>query len=142
MPSYTGRCEAHGEFDEILKVSQYLLDGLKCPICHEAVRVIIRKAPGVIGPMPSKRLDIDQIGQSFGSRAEEKAYFARHPNRAIVAKNDAAFVNHRDLAREKAEKAARRMGYRDLDDRKTKAKEEKAHKRRIALGDKKIQITT
>tara|TARA_R110002012_G_scaffold173080_3_gene337863 strand:+ start:171 stop:449 length:279 start_codon:yes stop_codon:yes gene_type:complete len=92
--------------------------------------------------MPSKRLNIDQIGRSFGSRAEEKAYFARHPNRAIVAKDDTAFINHRDLAREKAEKAAKRMGYRDLDDRKAKAKAEKAHKRRIALGDKKIQITT
>ena len=142
MPSYAGRCEKHGEFYEIMKVSQYLSDGLNCPICEEPARVIIRKAPGVLGPLPTKRRNIEQIGQSFGSRAEEKAYFARHPDRVIVDKNDSVFINHRDLAREKAEKAAKRMGYRDVDDRKAKARAEKDHKRRIARGDKKIQVTT
>ena len=142
MPSYTGRCEKHGEFDDIMKVSQFLSEGLKCPVCHEVVRVVIRKAPGILGPLPTRRRDINQIGQSFGSRAEEKAYFARHPDRVIVDKDDSAFTKHRDLAYEKAEKAAKRMGFRDVEDRKAKARSEKEHKRRIARGDKKIQIMT
>lgn len=142
MPSYTGRCAQHGEFDDYMKVSQFLSDGLKCPNCGEESRVVIRKAPGILGPLPTKRLDIDQIGQSFGSVAEQKAYFARHPDRAIVSKDDSEFVRHRDMAREKADKAAKRMGFRDFDDRKAYAKKDKAQKRRIASGDKKIQITT
>lgn len=142
MPSYTGRCTQHGEFDDFMKVTEFLSGGLHCPNCGEDSAVVIRKAPGLIGPMPSKRLEINQIGQSFESVAEEKAYFKSHPDRAIVAKNDAAFVRHRDMAREKADNAAKRMGYRDFDDRKACAKKEKAQKRRIASGDKKIQITT
>lgn len=142
MPSYTGRCTEHGEFDEYIKVAQYLSEGLRCPDCGQEARVVIRKAPGIIGPLPTKRLNIDQIGQSFGSAAEEKAYFKRHPNRAIVAKNDTEFVRHRDLAREKADTAAKRMGFRDLDDRRAFAKKEKVQKRRIASGERKIQITT
>ena len=142
MPNYTGRCTGHGEFEEYMGVSQYLSEGLKCPDCGEDSRVVIRKAPGIIGPLPTKRLNIDQIGQSFGSAAEERAYFKNRPDRVVVAKNDTEFIRHRDLAREKADIAAKRLGFRDLDDRRVFAKKEKAQKRRIASGERKIQITT
>ena len=110
MPSYTGRCAQHGDFDEHMKVSEFLSAGLLCPICGGESRVVIRKAPGILGPLPTKRLDIDQIGQSFGSAAEQRAYFQDHPDRVVVSKDDSAFVRHRDMAREKADKAAKRRG--------------------------------
>tara|TARA_R100001143_G_scaffold62697_1_gene66727 strand:- start:211 stop:495 length:285 start_codon:yes stop_codon:yes gene_type:complete len=92
--------------------------------------------------MPSKPLHIDQIGQTFYSEAEKRAYFAKRPDRQIVEPGDSAFTKHKDLAREKAENVSKRMGFRDLEERKSHQKNESARKREIAHGDKKIQVIT
>jgi len=138
MPLYEGECRhGCGRFEEVMKLYEYESDGLLCPECGLHARTIICATP-TIGPMPSKPRVIDQIGQSFTSRGEERAYFEKHPDRKVVAPNDPAFINHRDQAREKADKKAKTLGYRDHDDRTQKVKADNATKQRIAQGDSKI----
>jgi hypothetical protein len=142
MANYTGRCTEHGEFDDEMRMTEFAKNGLLCPTCGKHANVVIRNAPPTLGPLPSKRLDIGQIGQSFSSLSEERAYFKSHPDRVIVGKGDATFRAHRDLACEKANSAAKRMGFRDLEDRRAYTRKDNAQKKRIASGDVKIQTTT
>ena len=68
MPTYNGRCDSCGEFEDIMKASEYLKqDGLYCPICRKKATTLIRKAPAIVGPLPSKTLHLAQIGQTFSS---------------------------------------------------------------------------
>lgn len=142
MANYTGRCAEHGEFEDEMRMTDFMKDGLCCPDCNVPASVVIRNPPPVLGPLPTRRRDIGQIGQSFGSLAEEKAYFKARPDRVMVGKNDSSFRAHRDLACEKANSAAKRMGFRDLEDRKAHTRKDNAQKKRIASGDVKIQVTT
>jgi len=136
---YEGECSAHGRFEEVQSVNEYVLNaGLLCPKCGHKARTVLH-APPTIGPMPSKPLVIDQIGQTFHSRAEEREYFKRRPDRRIVDPSDSSFLKLKDKAREDAEKMATRQGFRDLDDRRVKVKAQQARKKAIAGGDRKIQ---
>lgn len=138
MPLYEGECrKGCGRFEVVLKLAEYLEKRLVCPECGEGGRTVI--APNLtVGPMPSKPQVIDQIGQTFTSRAEERRYFAAHPGRMVVAPNDSAFINHRDQARSKADAKAKQIGYRDHDDRTQKQKADHAHRTRISQGERKI----
>tara|TARA_R100000700_G_C3162831_1_gene138522 strand:+ start:1034 stop:1459 length:426 start_codon:yes stop_codon:yes gene_type:complete len=141
MPTYTGMCVPHGEFEAIKKASEYIRDGgLFCPVCNEKATTIIRKAPAVIGPLPSKQLSIDQIGRSFSSPEEQRAYFNHRKDRVIVGKDDSAWINHRDSVRNQADRTARKQGFRDHEDRKTRLKKDKTHREAISRGEKKIQV--
>ena len=85
MPTYNGRCDEHGEFEDIMKASEYLTqDGLYCPICRKKATTLIRKAPAIVGPLPSKTLHLDQIGQNFSSPEEQRAYFKQRAEDARV----------------------------------------------------------
>ena len=92
--------------------------------------------------MPSKPLHIDQIGQTFYSEAEKRAYFAKRPDRCLVDPGDSSFLRHKDLAREKAENISKKLGFRDLEERTSHHKKEVSRKREIAHGDQKIQVIT
>ena len=141
MPLYEGECRhGCGRFEDVMKVREYEADGLICPGCGLAARNII--SPNLtVGPMPSKPRVIEQIGQTFTSAAEERAYFQRRPDRRVVGAGDSAFINHRDQARGKADKAAKSLGYRDHDDRTQKNKADQVQ-RKIAAGDGKIYNIT
>tara|TARA_R110002020_G_scaffold366621_5_gene578646 strand:+ start:293 stop:727 length:435 start_codon:yes stop_codon:yes gene_type:complete len=142
MPTYSGRCDEHGEFEDLMKIKDYIrAGGLTCPICEKRATTIINAVP-TIGAMPSKPLRVDQIGQTFHSEAEKRAYFKRHPDRVFVDPNDSSFTKHRDLAAEKAELAAKKLGYNDHEDRKTTEKKRQRKLRQIKHGDRKIQVVT
>jgi putative FmdB family regulatory protein len=143
MPTYTGKCDSCGEFEDIMKVSEYIKqDGLICPSCSKRAKTLIRSAPGIIGPLPTKTLEIDQIGQNFASPEEKRAYFARRKDRAIVSKNDARWTNYYDSVRNQADQSAKVQGFRDHEDRKNHFRKEQNQKKAIASGEKKIQVTT
>lgn len=142
MPTYTGRCNEHGEFEDLMKIQEYMeVGGLTCPICEKSAVTIIKAVP-TIGAMPSKPLRIDQIGKTFYSEAEKRAYFRERPDRVLVDPNDSSFVKHRDLAAEKAELAAKKLGYNDHEDRKTTEKKRTREMRQIKHGDRRIQVVT
>tara|TARA_R100000306_G_C4309418_1_gene109354 strand:- start:190 stop:618 length:429 start_codon:yes stop_codon:yes gene_type:complete len=138
MPLYEGECNSGcGRFEDVLTVQEYTDKGLICPECSGKARTVLFAAP-TVGPMPSKPLVIEQIGRTFSSRTEERRYFEQNPGRTVVAPNDAAFINHRDKAREKAESKAKLLGFRDHDDRTKRTKAEIAKKKKIAKGEGKI----
>lgn len=138
MPLYVAECPEHGEFETILTVSQLEKDGVRCEDCQKASRIILQPV-ATIGPMPSKPVKIDQIGQSFTSRSEMRRYFDAHPGRCVVENNSQQFINHRDAARGKAEKKAKALGFNDLEDRKVQVKADRAVRSRIEKEGPKVQ---
>ena len=143
MPTYNGRCDSCGEFEDMMKASDYLKqDGLYCPVCNEKATTLIRKAPAIVGPMPSKTLHIDQIGQNFSSPEEKRAYFNRRKDREIVSKDDPKWINHYDSVRNQADRTAKKLGFRDFEDRKNHTRKVNAHKKALKNGETKIQVTT
>ena len=126
-----------------MRASEYLEQGtLFCPVCKEEAVTLIRKAPAIIGPLPSKQLDIKQIGQNFSSAEEQRAYFARRKDRAIVSKDDPMWTNHRDSVRNQADQTAKTLGFRDWEDRRNHTRKENAHQKALKNGENKIQVTT
>jgi len=141
MPTYTGRCTDCGEFDEVMRATEYLnLGGLSCPFCKKEAVTIIRNAPAFIGPRGCQALHIDQIGQTFHTPEEQRAYFAKRPDRVLVSPNDSSFRNLRDDAHNKADKKAKTLGFRDHEDRKSFARKENAQRKAIKNGDLKVQV--
>jgi len=141
MPTYNGRCNSCGEFEDLMKASEYLKQGgLFCPHCKKEATTLIRRAPAIIGPMPSNTMNIDQIGQNFSSPEEKRAYFNRRKDRAIVSKNDPKWIKHYDSVRNGADQSARKQGFRDHEDRQNFHRKDQAHRQAIARGDKKIQV--
>ena len=138
MPLYEGECRhGCGRFEDVMKVHQYEADGLICPECGLQAKVIISAVP-TVGPMPSKPLVIDQIGQSFTSRSEMRRYFEGRPDRKIVDPNDSSFTAFKDNARARADVSAKRLGFDDHEDRGRRVKAETAKHEKIARGEGKI----
>ena len=117
----------------------YLKQGLMCDDCGTKAETVIQ-AVKTIGPSEDKPLVIEQIGRTFTSKSQMDKYFKEHPERAIVAKDDSSFIKHRDMAHEKADNLAQRLGYRDHVDRKQKAKVRKAEEKRCKNEGAKIQV--
>jgi hypothetical protein len=139
MPTYTGRCEAHGERTYFLTMQAYLEQGLMCDKCGQRAETVIQ-AVRTIGPSEDHPLVIEQIGRTFTSKSQMDKYFKEHPERAIVATDDSSFIKHRDLAHEKADNLAQRLGYRDHADRKNEARTRKADQKRCKNEGAKIQV--
>lgn len=134
MPLYEGEClECGNMFEEFLRLSEYESQGLICPICDKSARTVISAVP-TVGPMPSKPLNIKQIGQSFTSNGEMRRYFEKHPDRVLADPGSNTWKNHVDYARGKADTVAKKHGYRDFADRRSSVKKEKV--RKAALGEK------
>tara|TARA_R100001082_G_scaffold81868_1_gene48789 strand:- start:2344 stop:2778 length:435 start_codon:yes stop_codon:yes gene_type:complete len=143
MPTYNGRCDECGEFEDMMKASEYLkAGGLTCPSCKKSATTLIRTAPAIVGPLPSKTLEIDQIGQNFSSPEEKRAYFNKRKDRAIVSKSDSRWTDHYDAVRNQADRTAKSQGFRDHEDKKGYLTREKQQKKAVARGDKKIQVST
>jgi|TARA_R110000824_G_scaffold22511_13_gene82338 hypothetical protein len=139
MPTYVGRCEDHGEEKYFLTMKDYMREGLICSTCAQPVETVIQ-AVKTIGPSEDHPLVIEQIGRTFTSKSQMDKYFKEHPERAIVATDDSSFIKHRDLAHEKADNLAKRMGYVDHSDRKIKSKIRRADEKRCKNEGAKIQV--
>tara|TARA_R110000824_G_scaffold120392_5_gene275729 strand:+ start:394 stop:822 length:429 start_codon:yes stop_codon:yes gene_type:complete len=126
---YQGECTDLdcGQFEEVLPLREYEEKGLTCPICAGSARTVLCPVR-TIGPMPSRPLKIDQIGQTFHSHGEQREFFKRHPNWAITPADDRGYVKHYDETRELCETEAKAQGYRDLDDKFATRKKEKRRK--------------
>ena len=101
-----------------------------CPECGALMTTVISEV-ALVGPMPSKPLVVAQVGRSFESGAEWRDYQRK-------TSDSTAWRKHRDKAAEKAEATARKMGYRDLADKKTKRRKEKD--KRSGKVDKQIYV--
>jgi len=117
----------------------YLEQGLMCDECGQRAETVIQ-AVRTIGPSEDHPLVIEQIGRKFTSKSQMDKYFKEHPERAIVATNDSSFIKHRDLAHEKADNLAKKLGFTDHADRKSKTKIRKANEARCKNEGAKVQV--
>jgi hypothetical protein len=70
--------------------------------------------------MPSKPLQLDQIGRSFTSNSELREYKQTHPEAIFLNKGDREWDEHYTDVRNRAEKTVKRMGFRDVEDYRSK----------------------
>ena len=73
-------------------------------------------ANAVNGPTMTKPLDLQkQCGVTFTSPAEQRKWEAENPNITLRPTSDSGWKQHKDRAREKANKMAARGGYQDIE---------------------------
>ena len=112
---YEGKCVTHdcGNFEEILSLREYEARGLTCPTCAEKAQTVIHPVR-TVGAMPSRPVEMNQIGQSFTSNSEMRRYFKKHPGRYFVDKDSAEWRGMYDDTRNSADAAARAKGFKDV----------------------------
>jgi hypothetical protein len=88
-------------------------DDLRCSECNHPVTLLISPVR-TIGPTFSKPLEIKQIGRTFNSQSEFRAYQVANPDIEVLSPDGNAWQSHKDRAREKFESKARLRGYRDV----------------------------
>ena len=137
MPLYDFKCDGTCGYFEDMFIPLAKKDEAVCPDCGGSITTRI-SAVITIGPMPSKPLKVKQIGREFTSNSEYKQYQRENPDSAILSAGSSEWRNHVDRAREKAEKTARRRGYRDLAQQHERRRAEKAKER--GLVDKKVFV--
>tara|TARA_Y100001972_G_C7641605_1_gene322396 strand:+ start:530 stop:943 length:414 start_codon:yes stop_codon:yes gene_type:complete len=119
MPLYDFRCKGECGYYTDMFIPLAEVDNAVCPDCQGEISIRIG-AVMTIGPMPSKPLKISHVGRSFESASEYRDYQRNNPDCAILEANSTEWRKHVDVAREKAEKTAKRRGYRDLADQREK----------------------
>lgn len=134
MPVYIAECNACGWFDDNVFVSLANYDpaGIPCRECGAMARRVI--APVMtVGIKPSQPLVVEQIGETFETNADLRRWERENPGKEIVSAADPKWTNFKDKVRAKAERRARQVGYKDLDERLRLQKKET--QRRKELGD-------
>lgn len=120
MPVYDYFCDSCGFEDEVyIKLDDFESTFVECPYCVLNMRRIISPV-ATIGPMPSKPLVADSIGKKFEKVEDLRNYLKANPDLEMYSSNDAAWIKRKDNIRDKAEKQAKKQGYRDLDEMKAK----------------------
>jgi len=119
MPLYDFRCKGECGYYTDMFIPLAEVDNAVCPDCQGEISIRIG-AVMTVGPMPSKPLKVSHVGRSFESASEYRDYKRNNPDCAILEANSTEWRKHVDVAREKAEKTAKRRGYRDLADQREK----------------------
>ena len=124
MPFYDFKCpEGCGYFNDIfVPLAEH--GSTTCPECSTLLTTVISEV-GLIGPMPSKPLVVEQVGRTFESGSEWRQYQRENPDCEILSSDSTAWRKHRDKVVDKAEARARKGGYRDLADKKERRKKER-----------------
>lgn len=117
MPIYDLECEPCQRF--LVDVFFPLSETPTCSYCDAPARVIISPVR-TVGPMPSKPLQLDQIGRSFTSNSELRDYKQTHPEAIFLNKGDREWDEHYTDVRNRAEKTVKKMGFRDVEDYRSK----------------------
>ena len=117
MPIYDLECEPCQRF--LVDVFFPLSETPTCSYCDTPARVIISPVR-TVGPMPSKPLQLDQIGRSFTSNSELRDYKQTHPEAIFLNKGDREWDEHYTDVRNRAEKTVKKMGFRDVEDYRSK----------------------
>jgi putative FmdB family regulatory protein len=137
MPLYDFRCDGDCGYFEDMFIPLAEKDAAVCPDCGGSITTRIG-AVVTVGPMPSKPLRVKQVGREFTSNSEYKQYQRANPDCAIISAGSSEWQKHRDSAREKAERMAKKRGYRDLAQQHERRRVEKAKEK--GLVDKKVFV--
>ena len=130
MPFYDFKCTSgcgyfHDVFVPLSKHGEQ-----KCPSCGEGLTTVIGVVH-TVGPMPSKPLVVNQIGRKFESRFEFDQYQRENPGFEVLSANSSKWKKHKESVRERVEASAKRMGFRDHEDRISHSKKAKENKTNV-----------
>tara|TARA_R100000008_G_scaffold61212_1_gene38601 strand:- start:460 stop:888 length:429 start_codon:yes stop_codon:yes gene_type:complete len=134
MPLYDFRCPTcDHEGETFVPLRDYEVEGLICPRCSNKAKTIISPVR-TIGPMPSKPLDMPQIGRSFTSNRELKNYLAQNKGSQLIHRDSSEWKDHRHHVRTVAENQAKREGYQGLDQKRDTLRKDRKRKAELATG--------
>ena len=119
MPLFDFECRSCGEFfEDHLSPSHPTV----CPDCGEPVSKQVQEPAGVIGIVSSNAKVNHQMGMVFTSNKQEREFFKRNPNIRELIKGSPDEIKFRDKVRGRAERSAKKQGYRDHEDKVTTLK--------------------
>lgn len=128
MPLYLYRCECGSAGETIVPLRDYRPEGLPCPECGALAKRLVTGA-AIDGPTDTRPLVIEQIGKTFTTKRQLDAYLRDNPDVVMRSGSDSTFRAFTDRAREKCERSAKKLGYRDLDHRRQSERREMGRRR-------------
>ena len=116
MPLYDVKCTAGcGHFEDVFaRLGD--IDRMVCSQCGAPVQRLIRPVM-TVGPMPSKPLEVKQIGRRFESNSELREYARQNGDVEVLSATSQKWRKHVDTVKEKAERSAKKAGLNDREDR-------------------------
>jgi hypothetical protein len=129
MPLYDVRCtRGCGYFNDVFCLLADV-DQMICPECSAPVVRLISPVR-TIGPTFSNPMTVNQIGRTFTSKSDWDAYQRDNPGTEVLSANSKAWQDHVDAVRNKADRKAKTLGYRDRQDMREKVAQEDRDKRK------------
>jgi hypothetical protein len=130
MPLYDLKCTCGWEEEDVLLFTPRQRAAARCPECEGELAHRI-PVPSIGGTAP-----VTSLGQSFPNERAAEAYRAEHQSGSVVLEGTEK-TKYIDRAREKAEAAARAMGYKDVDHRRADVRSDIATRQRLDNGGRK-----
>lgn len=116
MPTYDFVCDACGFEDVVFMRISERDEEVECPECLALMRRKV-SAPALHGAIWDKKI---RFGDDlvFETNQQARDWQKANPNAHPVSRTSSWWRNHKDRSRERAESTARKMGFRDFEDRK------------------------
>ena len=126
MPTYDLQCpECDAEYRNV--VMSISSRGTKaCDSCGHTPLESRSWPTGISGPTETRPLRLGGDGTVITTPGQLREYERNNPSARILAKDDSWLRKHKDNAREKAERLARKKGHNDWDAFQSHSKKEKA----------------
>lgn len=134
MPVYDMRCPTGcGTFEDVVcRMAER--HNQTCPECGEILAIVPSIGHGgVVGFTETRPLEIKQIGQTFTSNEQLKRY-ERENNVELHSSSSNYWQDYKARVREKCERTAKKQGFRDLDDKRSRMKQAKSEGRGVFQG--------
>lgn len=114
MPTYDMRCKTCGFEDEMFLFLHEYEAGVCCPDCDSQMAQRIGVV-ATIGAMPSKPITVGGADISFTSNGSLRQWQNENPDVRMLSTDSMDWKNQRYQIRERAERQAKKMGWRDFD---------------------------
>ena len=139
MPEYTYVCKGQDcglDYDVYMSYAEFDENKDKVLCCDECGADMYRSVSAVptVGITWSKPMVIKQIGRSFSSNAEMRAYFDARPNLEIQSPDSQEWRQFHDGVKEDAEASSRKMGFNDREHEKRVHRHERDRKKGVKEG--------
>lgn len=117
MPLYDFACPACGARGEtVVPLSEYDPAGLPCPECGALAKRCVAVV-GIDGPTDTRPLVVEHAGEVFTTKSQLNRYLRDNPEIQMRSPSDSTYRAMVDRTREKCERSARKLGYRDREHR-------------------------
>ena len=122
VPSYDYYCPDCGYETELVHRISQCDEVHSCDSCGSSMARRPRSG-GLVGPMPTKPVRVGGLDREFTRMEDLRTYERENPDVKVMSRGDSWFRNHMDDVRSRREAAAKKLGYNDLDHKKSLDKE-------------------